>query len=526
MTMDGDAPVRRAQPWTTRAHCRAAGRRRHRAAEPPPPPPTRPPRRLRPARSAARRDRRHRSGGIPFPPLRSRRGLFIVLVLVAGFGSMVDRRSASSPISWTETADFCGRCHTMGPELKAYEMSPHREVACAECHVEPGVGGWVKAKINGTRQLIERPDRDSSRSRSRRPTTPTCRPPATPASAATTAQAARRRTAVRSSSSSGHVRGGRAEHAEHGRARAPARRASAARPAARGVHWHIDSRSGLRPSDPRAQTIDSVEHHASRTATDEQFIAANAGHRLGTTSSPTSTGSRRPGRVRRMDCIDCHNRVGHGIPSPGPGDRHSMAARHASTRACPTSSSEAVRRLSIARTPRSRTRTRRSTGCAASTRRSTRWSPSSRRRDRRGDHGAQADLPPGRDAGDEGDRRRRTRTTWATSRRPAASAATTAPTSRSSNGAVTQRDDPVRLRDLPHLPADRGRRVRRAHRQAAGHRTTTGSGSSTTRTASTALDPGGDDLRCLPHPHVLRGLPQHAGRQGHPRRHGLQPRRA
>ena len=33
-------------------------------------------------------------------------------------------------------------------------MSAHREVACAECHVEPGVVGWVKAKINGTRQLI------------------------------------------------------------------------------------------------------------------------------------------------------------------------------------------------------------------------------------------------------------------------------------------------------------------------------------------------------------------------------------
>ncbi len=57
--------------------------------------------------------------------------------------------------NWTETADFCGRCHTMAPELAAYEAGPHRDVACAECHVEPGIAGWIKAKLNGTRQLVE-----------------------------------------------------------------------------------------------------------------------------------------------------------------------------------------------------------------------------------------------------------------------------------------------------------------------------------------------------------------------------------
>ncbi len=60
-----------------------------------------------------------------------------------------------SVISWTETADFCGRCHTMAPELQAYSSGAHRNVTCGECHVEPGVAGWVKAKMNGTRQLID-----------------------------------------------------------------------------------------------------------------------------------------------------------------------------------------------------------------------------------------------------------------------------------------------------------------------------------------------------------------------------------
>ena len=85
---------------------------------------------------------------------RSRGGLFALLLVLAGMGG-VATFSAVSLLHWTETADFCGRCHAMEPELAAYEAGPHRDVACAECHVEPGIAGWIKAKLNGTRQLVE-----------------------------------------------------------------------------------------------------------------------------------------------------------------------------------------------------------------------------------------------------------------------------------------------------------------------------------------------------------------------------------
>ncbi|MEI7743507.1 MAG: NapC/NirT family cytochrome c [Chloroflexota bacterium] len=85
---------------------------------------------------------------------RSRRGLFALLLVLMGFGG-VAAFSAVSLVQWTETADFCGRCHTMSPELQAYDAGPHRDVACAECHVEPGIMGWVKAKMKGTQQLVE-----------------------------------------------------------------------------------------------------------------------------------------------------------------------------------------------------------------------------------------------------------------------------------------------------------------------------------------------------------------------------------
>ena len=55
-----------------------------------------------------------------------------------------------------ETESFCGQsCHVMAPEFRAHQVSPHSKVACVDCHVGPGAGGWLHAKMNGTRQLIE-----------------------------------------------------------------------------------------------------------------------------------------------------------------------------------------------------------------------------------------------------------------------------------------------------------------------------------------------------------------------------------
>jgi len=55
-----------------------------------------------------------------------------------------------------ETPQFCGAtCHTMNPELAAYQNSPHSRVECVECHVAPGAAGWISSKTNGIRQLTE-----------------------------------------------------------------------------------------------------------------------------------------------------------------------------------------------------------------------------------------------------------------------------------------------------------------------------------------------------------------------------------
>jgi len=57
--------------------------------------------------------------------------------------------------NFTESVQFCGEtCHTvMKPELVTYEHGPHAKVACAECHIGPGATWFVRSKLSGTYQV-------------------------------------------------------------------------------------------------------------------------------------------------------------------------------------------------------------------------------------------------------------------------------------------------------------------------------------------------------------------------------------
>jgi nitrate/TMAO reductase-like tetraheme cytochrome c subunit len=80
----------------------------------------------------------------------------IDFVIVATFINFVIVGTASyRGVAYMDTPSFCGQsCHVMAPEFSAYQVSPHSSVACTECHVSPGVPGYVHAKVNGTRQLL------------------------------------------------------------------------------------------------------------------------------------------------------------------------------------------------------------------------------------------------------------------------------------------------------------------------------------------------------------------------------------
>ena len=248
---------------------------------------------------------------IPHPSLHTRRGRLIVLVLIAGFSSALTVAGVAA-VSWTETADFCGRCHTMEPELKAHDQSPHRELACAECHVEPGVAGWIKAKVNGTRQLIGvltgtfptpilAPDHADLP-----PTSETC---------------VRCHDPKPLLDNGGPVRLVITEKFHEDEANTRDTIALVLRPAGfggatgtKGIHWHIGSEVDYVAEDPRAQKIDYVTVKGS-DGTVEEFIASSQVS-VSTDVQPDVDRITGAGPLRRMDCIDCHNRIGHGVPTP------------------------------------------------------------------------------------------------------------------------------------------------------------------------------------------------------------------
>src|ERR1700746_1868315 len=78
--------------------------------------------------------------------------LGVTTVLNILIGTQVTYRA----VTYMETPQFCGgSCHTMKPELAAYQNSPHSRGECVECHVAPGAAGWVSSKTSGIRQLVE-----------------------------------------------------------------------------------------------------------------------------------------------------------------------------------------------------------------------------------------------------------------------------------------------------------------------------------------------------------------------------------
>jgi len=97
----------------------------------------------------------------PLPPLRidltrprDRRllGFFlagsVLFLLISALGSY-------QTYHFTESVQFCGlACHgVMKPEYVTYRNGPHARVACAECHIGKGANWYVRSKLSGTYQV-------------------------------------------------------------------------------------------------------------------------------------------------------------------------------------------------------------------------------------------------------------------------------------------------------------------------------------------------------------------------------------
>lgn len=109
-----------------------------------------------------RREKLRKAGEVPtiYPTLDLNNPVFrhgVIIVLVATVANVVIvGTSTYQGVSYMDSSEFCGEsCHVMHPQWVAYQHSPHSHVACVECHVGSGFNSYVRAKMQGTRQLFE-----------------------------------------------------------------------------------------------------------------------------------------------------------------------------------------------------------------------------------------------------------------------------------------------------------------------------------------------------------------------------------
>ncbi|MFX0195906.1 MAG: NapC/NirT family cytochrome c [Candidatus Hodarchaeota archaeon] len=93
-----------------------------------------------------------RLGTVPMFSLFTGFGAALLFLVVAVFGAVA---IGAYGIKITGHPKFCASCHNMEEYYASWEHSSHKDVACVECHAEPGVTGTVAAKAQGIVQLVQ-----------------------------------------------------------------------------------------------------------------------------------------------------------------------------------------------------------------------------------------------------------------------------------------------------------------------------------------------------------------------------------
>ncbi|MBL9214957.1 MAG: NapC/NirT family cytochrome c [Opitutaceae bacterium] len=233
----------------------------------------------------------------------------VAFLLLSAFGSY-------QTYHYAESNQFCGQvCHTaMHPEFATYQRSAHARVDCVQCHVGSGASAFVKAKINGTHQLIAFTLDNYNRPietplKNIRPARETCEKCHWPEKYHGNIDLTydhylsdRKNTAVGVRMLL-HVNAGR----------------PGAAPA--GIHWHVspDSAVDYYATDADRQEIVWMRVTNLKDGTAKVF------------RTEEFKGEPPAGAIRRMDCMDCHNRPAHVFPTANDAVEKAMAGGRIST---------------------------------------------------------------------------------------------------------------------------------------------------------------------------------------------------
>lgn len=221
----------------------------------------------------------------------------IILLLATAVGSY-------RAYEFTESVTFCGRvCHkVMDPEYTAYQNSPHARVSCVDCHVGPGAGWFVKSKLSGAYQVYATifntyPRPIPTPVKNLRPAQETCEQCHWPDKFYASQEKIFDHYMVDEQNSKWVIRmllkiGGGSE--ESG--------------LSEGIHWHMNIANKIDyiATDEQRETIGWVRIE-DRHGNVKEYMSED---------NPISKADFSKYEMRRMDCIDCHNRPTHIYDSP------------------------------------------------------------------------------------------------------------------------------------------------------------------------------------------------------------------
>jgi nitrate/TMAO reductase-like tetraheme cytochrome c subunit len=234
----------------------------------------------------------------------------LAFIMLSAFGSY-------QTYHYSESTQFCGQvCHSaMNPEFAAYKRGAHARVDCVECHVGSGAQWFVKAKLNGTHQLIaftldnyQRPI--PTPVKNLRPAQDTCEKCHWPEKFAGNVE--RNFEHFLSNKSNTAYAARMLLHVNQSRPGAPLG----------GIHWHVGSTERVEyyATDEKRQDIPWMRVTNLHDGTARVFrIDAFKGE-------PPAD------KIRVMDCMDCHNRPAHVFPTANEAVEKAMVAGALSTK--------------------------------------------------------------------------------------------------------------------------------------------------------------------------------------------------
>ena len=93
-----------------------------------------------------------RAGLAPMFSIFTWRGMAIVSVPVVLVALLI---LSTYSVKITEHPKFCTSCHYMDDYYTSWQHSAHKDVACVQCHYEPGVTATIEGKMAGMVQLVK-----------------------------------------------------------------------------------------------------------------------------------------------------------------------------------------------------------------------------------------------------------------------------------------------------------------------------------------------------------------------------------